>query len=75
MARPVSALELTPEEAVELGRRVRAPTTTQRDALRARLILARAERRKEKQVADQLGVSLACVSKCPGALRSTAWKA
>jgi len=63
MARPVSILELTPEEAAELRRRVRASTTTQRDGLRARVVLARAEKRKEKQVAEELGVSLACVSK------------
>jgi transposase len=63
MARPVSALDLTPAERAELQRRVRATTTRQRDSLRARIVLRRAEGQPEREVARGLGVSMACVSK------------
>lgn len=63
MARPISVIELSAEEASELKRRVRASTTPQRDSLRARIVVLRAEGHKEKEVAEELGVSMACVSK------------
>jgi transposase len=63
MARPVSSLELTDEEAGELRRRLRASTTSQRDHLRAQIVLLRAEGIKEAEAARRLGVSLTCVSK------------
>src|SRR5258708_38028597 len=62
MARPVSALELTPEEKVHLQRVARSKTSSQRDGLRARIVLRRAEGIKEAEVAGALGVSLATVS-------------
>ena len=62
MARPISVIDVTPEELAELRRRSRASTTTQRDSLRARIILARTEGSKEEDVAAKLGVSLNTVS-------------
>ena len=41
MARPISVLEVTPEEKQELERRVRASTTSGRDSIRARIVLMR----------------------------------
>jgi len=62
MARPISVLELTPEERLELKQRVRASTTSQRDVLRARIVLLRAEGLKEKEVAASVRTSLTTVS-------------
>ena len=62
MARPISLIEVTSEELAELRRRSRAAITTQRDSLRARIILARAEGFKEEDVAAKVGVSLNTVS-------------
>lgn len=63
MARPVKQLALTLEERIELRNRVRAATTTQRDSLRARIVLQRARGEKVEEVARHLGVSVTCVSK------------
>ncbi len=63
MARPVSRLELTASERQELERRVRAPSASQRDSLRAAIVLRRAEGIKQVQVAAELGASVACVNK------------
>ena len=63
MARPVSRLELTASERQELERRVKAPSASQRDSLRAAIILRRAQGIKQVQVAAELGVSVACVNK------------
>lgn len=62
MAHPISIVELTDEERSELQRRVRASTTSQRDSLRARIVLLRAEGLREKEVAEQLGTSMTTVS-------------
>jgi transposase len=62
MARPVSALELTPEEKRHLQRVAGRKTGSQRDGLRARIVLRRAEGTREADVADALGVSLTTVS-------------
>jgi len=62
MARPVSVIELTSEEKAELQRRARSATTTQRDALRARIVLLRAEGRSEAEVAKATDVSVNTVS-------------
>ena len=62
MARPVSTVALTPEERAELQRRARSSTTTQRDALRARIVLLRAEGRSEAEVAATTAVSTNTVS-------------
>ena len=40
MARPISVLEVTPEEKRELERRVAASTTLARDCLRAHIVSA-----------------------------------
>ena len=63
MARPVAVLDLHPEEQRELERRVRAAPTSRRDCLRARIVLLRAEGVKQRDVAERLGVSVACVNK------------
>ena len=62
MARPISVLRLTPQEQSELQRRVRAPTSSQRDGLRARIVLLRGEGLKEKDVAEKLATSVTTVS-------------
>ena len=63
MARPITRLDLTPEERAELQRRVRAKTTTLRDSMRARIVLLRAEGRRETEVAATVGTSTTTVSK------------
>ena len=63
MARPVTHIELTTEESQELQRRVQARTTTQRDLLRARIVLLRAEGMKQQDVAEALSVSIVCVNR------------
>lgn len=62
MARPVSVLELTPEEKRHLQGVAGRKTGSQRDGLRARIVLRRAEGTREADVADALGVSLTTVS-------------
>ena len=63
MARPISILEFTEAEEEELHRRVKAPTVSQRDSLRAAIVLRRSEGVRQVQVAEELGVSVACVNK------------
>lgn len=62
MARPVSTLELTPLEKLQLERVARSKTGSQRDGLRARIVLRRAQGAREADVAGALGVSLTTVS-------------
>jgi transposase len=62
MARPVSTLEPTPAEKLQLERMARSKTGSQRDGLRARIILRRVEGAREEDVAKALGVSLTTVS-------------
>jgi transposase len=61
LARPVSALELNPEEKLHLQRVTHSKTSSQRDGLRARIV-RRAEGIREVAVAGALGVSLTTVS-------------
>ena len=63
MARPIEALELLPEEREELERRVRAATTSQRDCLRARIVLLRHQGLSQREVAQRVGVSVPCVNR------------
>jgi transposase len=63
VARPIAKIELTAEERIELRNRVRAATTPQRDSLRAKIILGRAQGEREKDIASRLGISIASVSK------------
>jgi len=62
MARPVSVLELTPNEKRELQRLAGSKTGSQRDGLRVRIVLRRAEGSREAAVAVALGVSINTVS-------------
>src|ERR1700733_1421535 len=62
MARPVTVLELTPEERSELRRRAVSPTSTQRDSLRARIVLLRTQGKREADVAKALGTNVNTVS-------------
>ncbi len=54
--RPLARVQLQPEQSAELQRRVRAATSTQREALRARIILACAEGLKTLEAARICGV-------------------
>ncbi|MFZ1009640.1 MAG: IS630 family transposase [Candidatus Sulfotelmatobacter sp.] len=58
----MSAIDITSEERSKLRQRVGSPTTAQRDALRARIVLLRAEGRREADVAKVVGVSINTVS-------------
>jgi len=62
MPRPVSVLDITPEEQSELRHRVASPTTAQRDSLRAQIVLLRSQGRKEIEVAKTVGASINTVS-------------
>ena len=62
MARPISKVEIAEAEQRELQRRVKAPTVSKRDSLRATIILRRAEGIKQVQIAEELRVSVACVT-------------
>jgi transposase len=53
----VPLLEITAEERLELERRVRAHTSTQRAAKRARLVLAAADGLPNRQIAALVGIS------------------
>mgnify|MGYP006299469941 FL=1 len=63
MSRPILEIRLNDDERAELNRRVRSVTTSKRDSLRARIILLRAEGKKQQEVAKEVGVSHVCVSK------------
>ena len=63
MARPISVLDVTPEEKRELERRVGASTTPARDSVRAHIVLLRSEGVGQQEVASRLGVSAPSVSK------------
>jgi transposase len=62
MPRPTTTVDTTAEERAVLRRRLASPTTTQRDALRARIVLLRAEGQREADVAAKAGVSVNTVS-------------
>ncbi len=63
MGRPISVVEVTEAERRELERRVKSPTSSQRDSLRAAIILRRSEGIKQEQIAEELGVSKNAVNK------------
>ena len=63
MARPIEVLELKDGDREELTRRVRASSTPKRDALRADVVLARAEGLSVTAVAARLGISVPSVCK------------
>ena len=63
MARPISIIEVTPEEEKELQRRVSAPTVSKRDSLRAAIVLRRAKGMRQTDIAEELHISVPCVNK------------
>ena len=63
MPSTATVIELTEEEREVLARRVRATTTPSRDVLRARIVLLAAQGRRNDQIAPQMGVSTAVVSR------------
>lgn len=63
MARPISILELTPEEKRVLIRRTKSPTVSKRDHTRAEIILLRSQGIKQKDVAARLGLTLTMVNR------------
>ena len=69
MARPIRGLELDSSQRKELELLVRATTTTQRTARRARIILACADGLSQDQVAIKVGVRRRIVSKWSGRFR------
>jgi transposase len=62
MARPIKVLKATEAVRRELRRRVRAPTSAQRDRFRAEIILLRLDGLKEADVAARLATSVPTVS-------------
>lgn len=54
---------MTEVEREELQRRVKAPSVSKRDSLRAAIVLRRGEGIKQTEVARELGVSVQCVSR------------
>jgi transposase len=63
MSRPISIVAITEAEREELQRRVKAPTASKRESLRAGIVLRRGEGQGQKQIAEELGVSVNCVNK------------
>ncbi|MDE0101346.1 MAG: helix-turn-helix domain-containing protein [Bryobacterales bacterium] len=63
MARPVEVLGILDEELAELERRVRASTTSRRARRRARIVLLSSQGLGQRQVAEQVGVSVASASR------------
>ena len=62
MARPIAALVLSDDEKATLRTWASRPKSTQRLAQRARIVLACAEGRNNKEVAARLGVCMATPS-------------
>lgn len=61
--RPVTTLEMFLEGKPEIERRVRAATTSQRDCLRARIVLLRHQGVKQVEAALRLGIRVASVNR------------
>lgn len=62
MGRRPARVILTPEQRAELERRANAPTSSQRDAVRAKIVLAAAQEEPTWSIAQRLGVSVDMVS-------------
>jgi len=69
MSRPVARIELDSNQRQSLRQWVQRPTTPQRNALRARIILACAEGLSQENIAAQVGVRRRIVSKWCGRFR------
>ena len=61
--RPISVLQITPQQRTEPERRVRAGTTSQRDRLRARIVLLRADGMRREDVGREVGPGTTGVNK------------
>ena len=59
-------IELVPEEAAELSRRVRATTVSVRDRRRAEIILLSAQGLTQQRIAERLGISRLAVNRWVG---------
>jgi len=62
MARPIKPLEITSVQEDQLKQLIGNPTTPQRDARRARIILLRSEGYGQREVADRVGVNRPVIS-------------
>ncbi|MEI7938235.1 MAG: IS630 family transposase [Verrucomicrobiota bacterium] len=69
MARPIRGLELDSDQREELEWLVRAPTTPQRSAQRARILLACADGHSQQEAARRVGVRRRIVTKWCGRFR------
>jgi transposase len=63
MARPISIVEISPEEERELRRRIASPSVSKRDHIRAEIILLRGRGTRQVDVADKLDISVPMVNK------------
>jgi len=63
MSRPISILALTPDEEKELKRRIKSPTVSKRDHIRAQIVLLRSQGMKQKAVATELGITVTMVNR------------
>ena len=61
MARSAATIELSEEEESELRAVLRAPSASQQQAMRARIVLRAAEGASNTQIAAEVGVSLPTV--------------
>ena len=59
-------IELRPEEAAELSRRLRATTASVRDRQRAEIILLSAQGLTQQRIAERMGISRLCVNRWVG---------
>ena len=66
MSRHATSIVLSQDERVELERRVRARTSSQQAALRARIVLAAAEGRQNQDIALELGIARGTVRQWRG---------
>jgi transposase len=66
MPRRAPEIELTPEEQTTLQGRVRSPSTSQRDVLRARIVLLAAQGRRNDEIEQEIGCSKPVVIKWRG---------
>jgi transposase len=69
MARPARGLDMDSDQRKELESLVRAPTTPQRSAQRARILLACADGHSQEEAARQIGVRRRIVTKWCGRFR------
>jgi len=66
MSRPIVKIELDAVQRRELCRVVKSPTSPQRDVLRARVVLLKAEGKSQASVAETLGIRRSTVGKWCG---------